>query len=268
MATGIAVEDEIVARLAGFAEAGVIVPRRHQRMLLSILDLDELTVADVMVPRQEIMGIDLALPWQANLDLISGCPYDRLPVFRNDIDEIVGVVRIRQLLPLLAQGTLTEQNLLAQVREPYFVPESTPLNEQLLNFQQQQRRAAFVVDEYGDVQGLVTTEDILREIVGEFDARDTTTQLGIVKESEHSFVIDASTNVRQLNRLMQWDLPTEGPRTLNGLLLEQLETIPAIGTRHTIGGCAIEILETAEHVVRKVRVVTQAAPELLRAAQA
>jgi Mg2+/Co2+ transporter CorB len=239
------------------AEAGVIVPRRHQRMLLSILDLDELTVGDVMVPRQEIVGIDLDQDWPSNLALISECHYNRLPVFRSDIDNITGVVRIRQLLPQLAQGTLDEAGLLKHLREPYFVPESTPLNEQLLNFQQQQRRSAFVVDEYGDVQGLITTEDILREIVGEFDARSSPANLGVVKENDHSYVVDASANVRQLNRLMHWNLPTEGPRTLNGLLLEQLETIPASGTRITIDGCAIEIMETTENAIRKVRVVTR-----------
>jgi Mg2+/Co2+ transporter CorB len=253
------------------AEAGVIVPRRHQRMLLSILDLDALTVADVMVPRQEIVGIDLAQPWSRNLALISDCQFNRLPVYRDDIDNIVGFVRVRQLLPDLAAGTLGEASLEKHLREPYFVPESTPLNQQLLNFQQQRRRSAFVVDEYGDVQGLITTEDILTEIVGEFDTGALPADVGVTKENERSFLIDASTNVRHLNRLMGWQLPTEGPKTLNGLIVEQLETIPSSGTRIAIAGYAIEIVETVEHAIRKVRIVLdQDAPveqPLLRLAQ-
>jgi Mg2+/Co2+ transporter CorB len=235
------------------AEAAVMVPRRDQRMLLSILDLDEITVDDVMVPRQEILGIDLNENWQKNLEIIHGCRFNRLPVYRDDIDNIVGVVRVRSLLPELARGTLDEARLLESIREPYFVPEGTPLNKQLLNFQQHKRRSAFVVDEYGDVQGLITTEDILREIVGEFDTEAAPESLGVVQESEQSYVVDASANVRQLNRLMSWNLPTDGPKTLNGLILEQLETIPSVGTSVTVADYPIEILDTSEHAITKVR---------------
>jgi Mg2+/Co2+ transporter CorB len=139
-------------------------------------------------------------------------------------------------------------------REPYFVPEGTPLNKQLLNFQQHQRRSAFVVDEYGDVQGLITTEDILREIVGEFDRSAEPADIGIVRENELSFVVDAGANVRQLNRVMSWSLPTDGPKTLNGLLTEKLETIPKKGAHVRVGDYQIEILETTEHGIESVRV--------------
>jgi Mg2+/Co2+ transporter CorB len=251
------------------AEAGVMVPRRHQKMLLSILDLDAVTVDDVMVPRHDIVGIDLDGPWEQTLEIIRNAEYNRLPVFREDIDNLVGVIRVRKLLPDLASGTLDQQRLVENVREAYFVPEGTPLNKQLLNFQQTQRRSAFVVDEYGDIQGLITTEDILREIVGEFDTDSVHADLGVTRESDTSYIVDASANIRQLNRLMSWHMPTDGPKTLNGLIIEQLETIPAPGTVLTVADYELEILSTAEHAIKQVRVrLPQVEPaEPLRAAQ-
>jgi len=233
------------------AEAGVMVPRRHQRMLLSILDLDAIRVDDVMVPRQEVIGLDLDRDWEDNLAIIQESQHSRLPVYRGDIDNIVGVTRVRDLLTELVRGELTQAILLERIREPHFVPEGTPLNKQLLNFQQQRRSSAFVVDEYGDVQGLITTQDILREIVGELA---TAGDIGVTKESERSYVVDASANVRQLNRVMNWSLPTDGPKTLNGLIVEQLETIPETGTRVTVADYPIEILDASEHGIRTVRV--------------
>lgn len=233
------------------AEAGVMVPRRHQRMLLSILDLDAIRVDDVMVPRQEVIGLDLDRAWPDNLGIIQTSQHDRLPVYRGDIDNIVGVTRVRDLLPELVRGELTQAILLERIREPNFVPEGTPLNKQLLNFQQHRRRSAFVVDEYGDVQGLITTQDILREIVGELA---TAVDIGVTKESDRSYVVDASANVRQLNRVMNWNLPTDGPKTLNGLIVEQLETIPETGTGVTVADYPIEILDASEHGIKTVRV--------------
>jgi Mg2+/Co2+ transporter CorB len=241
------------------AEAGVMVPRRHQRMLLSILDLDAVTVDDIMVPRQEIVGLDLDRSWEENLALIQSSPHDRLPVYREDIDNIIGVIRIRDLLPELAKNELTQALVLERIREPHFVPEGTPLNKQLINFQQHRRRSAFVVDEYGDVQGLITTQDIVNELVGELDRDASAHDLGVTKESERSYVVDASANVRQLNRIMNWNLPTDGPKTLNGLIVEQLETIPESGTGVTVADYPIEILETSEHGIKRVRVFAPAA---------
>ena len=241
------------------AEAGAMVPRRHQRMLLRILDLDAVTVDDVMVSRQDIVEIDLDDAWESNLAVIRDSEFHRLPVVRDGIDNIVGVIQVRRLLPDLAAGTLTEERLLTMMREPYFVPEGTPLTKQLLNFEQQGRRAAFVVDEYGDVQGLITTEDILREIVGELDSEAQPADVGVIQALEDSFIIDAGANVRQLNRLMNWTLPTDGPKTLNGLIVEQLEVIPEAGTKVTVAAYPIEILETAEHAISRVRVYRRGA---------
>jgi Mg2+/Co2+ transporter CorB len=249
------------------AEAGIMVPRRHQRMLLSILDLDAITVDDIMVPRQEIVGLDLDRTWEENLAVIQTTPHDRLPVYREYIDNIIGVTRIRDLLPELTRGELTQAILLERIREPYFVPEGTPLNKQLLSFRQHRRRSAFVVDEYGDVQGLITTQDIINELLGELDQDSSAVELGVTKESDMSYVVDASANVRQLNRVMNWNLPTDGPKTLNGLIVEQLETIPQSGTGVTVADYPIEILDTSEHGIKRVRVRVYA-PESARPPQA
>lgn len=236
------------------AESSVLLPSRYRRMLLSILDLDDITVDDVMVPRQEIVGIDLDQPWEANLAIIQESRFTRLPVFRGDVDNVEGLIRVQKVLPDLAEGTLTEQRLLGKLHEPYFVPEGTPLNKQLLNFQSVKQRFSFVVDEYGDVQGLITTEDVIREIVGELGTDPGPAGPEVDQQPDGCFVVDASANIRQLNRLMNWELPTDGPKTLNGLIIEMLETIPAAGTDLTVADYPIEILETAEHAIKKVRV--------------
>ena len=235
-------------------EASALIPARHQRMLLRILDLEDVTVDDVMVPRQEIVGIDLDENWDENLTLVRDSVYSRLPVFRDDIDEIDGILRIKDIHRDLAEGTLTKSVLAEKTREPYYVPEGTPLNTQLANFQRLKHRVALVVDEYGDVQGLITTEDIVREIVGEFGTDHGPIEPEIRRESDGSFVVDASSNIRQLNRLMNWNLPTDGPKTLNGLIVERLETIPESGTGLTVALYPIEILDTTEHAIKKVRV--------------
>lgn len=244
------------------SEAGTLIPARHQRMLLGILDLEDVSVDDIMIPRQEIIGIDLDEPWEKNLALIRDSRYSCLLVYRDDIDTIVGLLRVRTVHNSLAQGTLNETSLMEKTLEPYFVPEGTPLNKQLANFQRLKHRVALVVDEYGDVQGLVTTEDIVREIVGEFGAGLAPLEPEIIRESDNSFVVDASSNIRQLNRLMNWNLPTDGPKTLNGLIVEQLETIPESGTGLTVARYPIEILDTSEHAIKKVRVsVPDSTPE-------
>ena len=237
------------------AESAVFLPDRHKRMLLSILDLDGITVDDVMVPRQEILGIDLDEPWEKNLSIMQDSRYTRLPVFRGDIDNVEGLIRLQTILPDLAQEKLTEQQLLNKIKEPNFVPEGTTLNNELFNSQFVEKRFSFVVDEYGDVQGLITAEDIIREIVGELGTAPSPTGPEVDQQSDGRYVVDASANIRQLNRLMNWNLPTDGPKTLNGLIIELLETIPAPGADLTVANYPIEILETAEHGIKKVRVL-------------
>ena len=237
------------------AESAVFLPDRHKRMLLSILDLDGITVDDVMVPRLEMLGIDLDEPWEENLSIMQDSRYTRLPVFRGDIDNVEGLIRLQTILPDLAQEKLTEQQLLNKIQEPNFVPEGTTLNNELFNSQFVEKRFSFVVDEYGDVQGLITAEDIIREIVGELGTDPSSAGPEVDQQSDGRYVVDASANIRQLNRLMNWNLPTDGPKTLNGLIIELLETIPAPGADLTVANYPIEILETTEHGIKKVHVL-------------
>lgn len=239
------------------AEAGPMIPQRHRQMLLSILDLEQLTVTDIMIPRQEIAGIDLDDDWEDIVEQLRQTPHTRLPVYRGDIDEMVGLLHMKRVAQNLARGTIDRDQLeeLARSREPYFVPVGTTLMTQLGNFQRNRRRFAFVVDEYGDVQGLVTLEDILEEIVGEFTSDPATvTHKDVRKLSANEWVVNAGATVRALNRALGWTLPTDGPKTLNGLLLERLETIPEQGTALKLGSLQVEILQVSDNAIRAVRI--------------
>lgn len=236
------------------AEAGAMIPQRHQRMLLSILDLEKGTVEDIMVPRNEIMGVDVSLPWDQIREQIISTQHTRLPLFSGSIDELVGVIHVRRLMPMLANGELDTKSLIQLAKEPYFIPEGTPLNQQLLNFQNQKRRIGFVVDEYGDIQGLVTLEDILEEVVGEFTSDPATRIKNVYADPDGSYRMSGSVTLRSLNRSLGWKLPTDGPKTVNGLLLEKLENIPQAGRQVEIGGYLFEITETRSNAVRATRV--------------
>src|SRR5688572_24632481 len=227
-------------------EAGPMIPPRHRQMLLSILDLERVTVNDIMIPRQEIAGIDISDDWEDVLAQIRQTPHTRLPVYDGELDSIIGLLHMKRVAHELARGTLDRDKLveIARSREPYFVPEGTSLTVQLTNFQRNRRRLAFVVNEYGDIEGLVTLEDILEEIVGEFTSDPAT----IMHKDVHAerpgvYIVNASATIRALNRALQWQLPVEGPKTLNGLLLEQLETIPQPGTALQVGNYRFEILQ-------------------------
>ncbi|HSC47463.1 MAG TPA: HlyC/CorC family transporter [Gammaproteobacteria bacterium] len=234
-------------------EAGALIPKRHQRMLLSILDLEKITVEDIMVPRSEINGIDLSHDWDEVLMQLRSSQHTRLPVYEGDIENILGFVHARQVLHIIAQENADKQGLRENLAEPYFVPEGTSLQRQLLNFQKSQQRIGLVVDEYGDIQGLVTLEDILEEIVGEFTSDPATQQKDVYKESEESFLVNGSANVRALNRSMHLKLPTDGPKTLNGLILEFLETIPQPGTSFKLAGYSLDVVQTTGNAVKTVR---------------
>lgn len=236
------------------AEAGAMIPRRHQQMLLSILDMEKATVEDIMVPRNEIVGIDVSKPWPEVLQQLVDNQHTRLPLFDGSIDELHGIVHMRRVLALISNDQLDRDALLGLAREPYFVPENTPLNQQLLNFQNQKRRIGFVVDEYGDIQGLVTLEDILEEIVGEFTTDPATRVKNVYMDSDDSYLVDGTASLRSLNRAMGWHLPVDGPRTMNGLITEHLETIPQPGTKLDVGPYVLEIARTRANLVETVRV--------------
>ena len=237
------------------AEASTVIPHRHQRMLMSILDLERINVEDIMVPRNEIVGLDVSDDWDDILVQLRDSRHTRIPVYDGSIDELIGILHMKKVAQLLARGEFDRERLLslARAREAYYVPEGTSLNTQLLNFQRQRRRVAFVVDEYGDVQGLVTLEDLLEEIVGEFTSDTTSLHKDVHREKGGSFIVNASASVRTLNRKMGWSLPTSGPRTLNGLIIEYLETIPEPGTSLRINDYAIDILQTGDNAVKTVR---------------
>jgi Mg2+/Co2+ transporter CorB len=233
-------------------EAGVMIPKRHQTMLLGILELEEITVDDIMVPRNEMAGIDLEDPWEEIVAQLNRSPYTRLLVYRDTLDQIIGFVHLRKVLNLMIRKPdFNRADLENLIREPYFIPEGTSLTRQLLNFQQQRRRVGLVVDEYGDVLGLVTLEDILEEIVGEFTTDPATSdQRKLVARADGGYVVDGRASIRTLNRTLGWNLPTDGPRTLNGLVMEHLEAIPEPGARLSLAGHPTEIVEIAGNRVK------------------
>jgi Mg2+/Co2+ transporter CorB len=238
-------------------EAAPVIPTRHRQMLLSILDLGRITVNDIMIPRQEISGIDLNESWEEILDRLRATPHTRLPVYEGELDNLIGLLHMKRVARELVRGELTRERLieLARGRESYFVPEGTALNVQLAHFQRNRRRFAFVVNEYGDIEGLVTLEDILEEIVGEFTTDPATvTHKDVHVERPGVFIVNASATVRALNRALGWQLPTGGPKTVNGLLLEHLETIPDPGTMVRVGAYEFEVLQMADNAIRTVRV--------------
>jgi Mg2+/Co2+ transporter CorB len=229
-------------------------PRR--RLTDKLLDLDTIKVDDIMIPRSEIASIDISDDWDTILDTLRSTPHTRLPVCENNLDNIVGILHMKKVAHALARSDLSRERLLqmAREREGYFVPEGTTLSVQLLNFQRDRRRIALVVDEYGDIRGLVTLEDILEEVVGDFTSAPGALHQDIHREADGSFVINGAISIRVLNRTLGWDLPTDGPRTLNGLILEYLETIPQPGTGMKLGNLAVEILQTADNSVKTARV--------------
>ena len=235
-------------------EAGTMIPHRHQKMLLNILDLEKATVEDIMVPRNEIVGIDLDDPWDDIISLLSDSQHTRLPVFHGSIDEVIGILHLRRVITDLVNERLTREQLAARVEATYFIPEGTRLNTQLLNFQRQRRRMGMVVDEYGDIMGLVALEDILEEIVGEFTTDPAASSRHLRLQEDGSYLVQGNITVRELNRALDWGLPTDGPKTLNGLILEAFQAIPEPGTSMIIHGFPVTIVQTKDNKVRTAEI--------------
>ncbi|SHM12871.1 HlyC/CorC family transporter [Vreelandella subglaciescola] len=233
-------------------EAGTLIPYRHQAMLLSILDLENVTVNDIMVPRHEVIGIDLDHSLEDILTQIRTSQHTRLPVYKGDINNIIGMLHLRNAARFLSRPEVTKAAIVEEAREPYFIPESTPLHTQLLNFQQQKRRIGIVVDEYGDVEGLATLEDILEEIVGEFTT-DVSEAREIYPQDDGSHVIEGTANIREVNKALGWKLPTDGPKTLNGLILEHLESFPQGPVCLQMGSTRMEILDIRDNLITSAR---------------
>nr|WP_159063863.1 CNNM domain-containing protein [Thaumasiovibrio occultus] len=238
-------------------EAGGLIPRRHQDMLLSILDLENVTVEDIMVPRNEIAGIDVNDDWKSIVRQLTHSPHNRIVLYRDQIDEVVGMLRVREAYRLMVdKNEFNKETLLRAADEVYFIPEGTPLNTQLLKFQRNKQRVGLIVDEYGDIKGLITLEDILEEIVGEFT---TSIQPSLADEitplPDGGYLIDGTANIRDLNKSLSWKLPTDGPRTLNGLIIEHLEEIPEVELSLSLFGHQMEIIEVADNVIKQVRIL-------------
>lgn len=238
-------------------EATSFLPVEHKSMLISLLDLEQATVEDIMVPKADIVGIDLNQPWQDLLEQLETAQHTRLPIYHDSIDNIVGMIHIRSILHLLLENELDMETLLSIAQAPYFIPEGTSLNVQILNFRKMKRRSCFVVDEYGDIQGLATMEDILEEVVGEFTTDIAALSQDIIPQDDGSVIIDASISLRQLQRAMNWQLPALGPRTLSGLIIEYLGYIPPADCCLTIEQFRIEILKVGEKTIKSVKMSTR-----------
>ncbi|MBQ4888636.1 DUF21 domain-containing protein [Shewanella sp. MMG014] len=237
-------------------EAGALIPQRHQEMLISILDLEKVTVEDIMIPRSDIYAINVNDDFKTINKQVTQSPHTRVLVYRDNIDDAVGFIHLRDALRLQSKEEFSKSSLLRAVKELYFIPEGTPLTVQLSNFQQNKERFGLVVDEYGDIQGLVTLEDILEEIVGDFTtSMITTASEDIDIQQDGSFIIDATINIRDLNKEMKWDFSTEGPKTLNGIIIEYLEDIPDAGTSLTIDSYHIEVIDVSDNMIKTVKVI-------------
>ncbi len=234
-------------------EAGQLIPIRHRSMLLNILDLEEVSVDDIMVPRNEVYGINLDASDKEILHKLQSSSHTRLPVWREDINDIVGVLHMRNMSRILNSQGLDRTALEREMDKPYFIPESTPLHTQLLNFQKKKNRVAVVVDEYGEVMGLVALEDILEEIVGEFTSNLAETVDNIYPQRDGSYIINGSATIREINKSLKWELPTDGPKTLSGMMLEHLESFPDAKVGLIIGSYRLEVLELQGNVVQAVR---------------
>lgn len=236
-------------------EAGGLLPVEHKSMVISLLDLEQATVEDIMIPKADITGIDLEQPWLNLLEQLETAQHTRLPLYRDTIDNLVGMVHTRDLLNLALENKLSMDSLLHAADAPYFIPEATTLNVQIVNFRKMKRRSCFVVDEYGDILGLVTMEDILEEIVGEFTTDIAALSRDITPQDDGSVLIDASSTLRHLNRMLNWNLPLIGPRTLSGLIIEQLGYIPPADSCLLLDEYRIEILKVSDNTIKSVKII-------------
>jgi len=257
--TGIRVHGRTVEQVspeelkAMIMEAGVLIPESHQDMLLAILDLEKITVEDVMIPRNRIESIDIGADWDEVVSRLTSSNHTRVPAWRDSPDNIVGIIHARRMLNLLRENRLNRESLQEAMVEPYFIPAGTSLTTQLLNFREAHHRMGLVVDEYGDLQGLVTLDEILKEIVGDFTTRTLGRVQDLKPEPDGSYIVRGGANLRDLNRRLDWNLPTETTRTLNGLILEYLENIPEPGTSLMINGYLVEILRTRGTAIETAR---------------
>ncbi|WP_076416982.1 CNNM domain-containing protein [Colwellia sp. UCD-KL20] len=239
-------------------EAGGLLPKRDQSMLVSILELEKITVEDIMIPRSELQGIDINDDWKIIQKQLTQANHTRVLLYRDSIDDVVGYIHMRDALKLLSKKQFTKATLVRAVKELYFIPEGTTLNVQLLKFQHAKERLGLVVDEYGDIQGLVTLEDILEEIVGDFTTTMTpATSEEVNLQPDGSYLVDGSANIRDINKEMSWNFASDGPKTLNGLIIEHLEDIPEANLSVRVSGYPVEIIDVSDNMIKTVRILPE-----------
>lgn len=233
------------------------ISRRNQDMLLSVLDLEKVSVDDIMVPRNEIVGIDINDDWKAIVRQLTHSPHGRIVLYRDSLDDAISMLRVREAYRLMTEkNEFTKEVMLRAADEIYYVPEGTPLSTQLVKFQRNKKKVGLVVDEYGDIQGLVTVEDILEEIVGDFTtSMSPSLAEEVTPQNDGSVLIDGSANIREINKAFNWHLPEDEARTMNGMILEALEEIPATGTRVRIEQYDIDILDVQDNMIKQVKVL-------------
>lgn len=235
-------------------EASGLIPAAHQEMLLSILDLEKVTVDDIMVPKSEVVGIDIEDSIDEIVEHICNSKHTRMPVYNGELNKVIGILHARHAAQFLRDPEISKAALLKVTVEPYFIPESTSLNTVLLNFQKEHQQMGLVVDEYGDVQGIAALEDVLGEIVGEFTPSTLEQEEEIISLEDGSFRVDGSTHIREINKTLDWLLPTNGPKTLNGLIMETLEFIPENLISLRIDDYLIEIQEIEDKIVKYAKI--------------
>ncbi|MEI2630693.1 HlyC/CorC family transporter [Erwinia aphidicola] len=237
-------------------ESRSLMSRRNQDMLLSVLDLEKVNVDDIMVPRNEIAGININDDWKSIVRQLTHSPHGRIVLYRDSLDNAMSMLRVREAYRLMTEKKeFTKEVLLRAADEIYFVPEGTPLNVQLVKFQRNKKKVGLVVDEYGDIKGLVTIEDILEEIVGDFTtSMSPTLAEEVVPQNDGSVLVEGSANIRELNKAFNWTLPEEEARTVNGMILEELQDIPLPGTTVHIGHYAVDILDVQDNMIKQVRI--------------
>ena len=252
-------EDNLsVEELRTVVNEGVGIPGQGQNMLLSVLDLEKVSVNDIMVPRSEIVGIDIDDDMNEILILMGNSQHTRLPIYKDNVNNVLGILHLRRVARHLQkkerENEISKADLMLLTDEPYYVPEATPLHTQLVNFQKEKERIALVVDEYGEVQGIVTLDDILEEIVGEFTTDFASNIPEIHPQDDGSYYIDGMALLRDINRALGWDLATQGPKTLNGFVLEHLETIPESNLCLRVDDYLIETLQIKENVIKNLKI--------------
>ena len=235
-------------------EAESLIPKSHHDMLLGILDLEHITVEDIMVSRSAIEGIDLDDEWDEIREQLATSHHTRLPVFKGNLDNVIGILHLRRAIHAMQMDDLNKEKLVQLLRPAYFVPVDTPVMQQLLIMQNDRRRLGLAVDEYGDLQGMVTMDEILEEIVGEFTKQVPGDLLDVHRQKDDSYIVNGMASIRDLNRNMGWQLPVDGPKTLNGLILEKLEDTPQTGTTLLINNYPVEVVQTKDAAVKIARI--------------